>query len=188
MPLFAILTAFFGGLTLVFPQKIQAAFADFGFLPQPKAQQTVSSYDLDILARTLWGEARGQGYHGMQAVANVIMRRYELAQQNVSFARQFGATVADICQKPYQFSVWLVNDPNYQKMLNVTANDPRFEMAQEIALKALTGRLRDVTGGADHYLNIAATKAQRGGSLPKWVNLTKKTEEIGDHTFLRLSA
>ena len=32
--------------------------------------------DLDILARTLYGEARGEGTEGMEAVANVIMNRY----------------------------------------------------------------------------------------------------------------
>ena len=30
---------------------------------------------LDTLARTLWGEARGEGRAGMQAVANVIRNR-----------------------------------------------------------------------------------------------------------------
>lgn len=30
---------------------------------------------VDVVARTIWGEARGEGANGMQAVANVIMNR-----------------------------------------------------------------------------------------------------------------
>ena len=31
--------------------------------------------EIDTLARTIWGEARGEGSAGMQAVANVVMNR-----------------------------------------------------------------------------------------------------------------
>ena len=33
--------------------------------------------EIDLLARTIWGEARGDGYTGMKAVANVIMNRVQ---------------------------------------------------------------------------------------------------------------
>ena len=33
------------------------------------------SQQVDIVARTIWGEARGEGATGMQAVANVIINR-----------------------------------------------------------------------------------------------------------------
>ena len=32
--------------------------------------------DLQIMARTLWGEARGDGQEGIEAVARVIINRY----------------------------------------------------------------------------------------------------------------
>ncbi|MGB0719760.1 MAG: cell wall hydrolase, partial [Bdellovibrionales bacterium] len=99
----------------------------------------------------------------------------------------FGSTVAGVCRKPSQFSAWNSNDPNFTRMLSVTSADPKFKTALEIAEKALLGILPDVTGGADHYLNIAVTKKIRGGTLPSWVDLRKKTAAIGSHTFLKLA-
>ncbi len=34
--------------------------------------------DLDIVAKTVWGEARGEGRKGMQAVAEVILNRAKM--------------------------------------------------------------------------------------------------------------
>lgn len=159
-----------------------------GTKPEQSANYSgVNASDLDVLARTIWGEARGEGAQGMHAVANVIMNRYEKAQSSISYARQFGGTVSQICQKPYQFSVWNSNDPNLSKMMNVTKQDPKFVLALDIAKAALRGTLPDITGGADHYLNIEATRSMRGGDLPEWVDLAKATDKIGTHTFLRLS-
>jgi N-acetylmuramoyl-L-alanine amidase len=176
-----------GGALLAFPRQAGAALPTVTDLFAPPHQSTAfDNADLDTLARTLWGEARGQGYAGMQAVANVVMNRFEAAQMSVAKGRQFGFTVEQICKKPYQFSAWLSNDPNYSAMLSVTKQDSRFSMALDIAEKALLGTLPDITGGADHYLNIAATRELRGGSLPSWVDLDKQTAAIGAHTFLRL--
>ena len=52
----------------------------------------VDQSDKITLARTIWGEARGEGYSGMQSVANVIMNRYAAAQASVAKAQQFGGT------------------------------------------------------------------------------------------------
>ena len=48
--------------------------------------------EIDLLARTIWGEARGEGQTGMQAVANVIMNR-------VKKGGWWGATVQDVVLK-----------------------------------------------------------------------------------------
>lgn len=138
-----------------------------------------SNYDLDTLARTIWGEARGDGYEGMQAVANVIMNRYAQGQTSLAKQRQFGATVADVCRKPYQFSAWLANDPNYAKMLNVTESDSAFRTALQIAKKALEGRLTDITGGADHYHTSAVN--------PSWSKNVQPVTVIASHQFYDLA-
>ena len=146
--------------------------------PYEVTKVKVNRTDLDVLARTMWGEARNEGRAGMQAVANVVMNRVN--------SRRFPNTAAKVCKQPWQFSVWNKGDPNLEKMKRVTISDSRFKLALEIAEKALSGNLRDITGGADHYLNIAFTNEIRGGSLPHWVNLDKKTTDIGRHTFLKL--
>lgn len=139
----------------------------------------VSEYDLDIMARTIWGEARSEGYQGMQAVANVIMNRVR--------SRRWANTPAKVCLQKYQFSVWLGGDASKSAMLAVTESNDLFRQAKEIARRAILNDLTDVTGGADHYLNEIVTIKIRGGSLPSWFDTQKKTASIGRHTFLRLT-
>ena len=71
---------------------------------------TVTEKDRDILARTLWGEARGESLAGQIAVAWTIRNRV-----NDGKAKSWwGEGYAGVCQKPYQFSCWNKNDPNYR--------------------------------------------------------------------------
>ena len=82
--------------------------------------------EIDILARTIWGEARGEGSQGMQAVANVIQNR-------VKQGGWWGATFAEVCKKKSQFSCWNEGDPNHAKLLAVTMTDRDFVTARAIA-------------------------------------------------------
>jgi spore germination cell wall hydrolase CwlJ-like protein len=132
--------------------------------------------DYYTLARTIWGEARGEGLRGMQAVANVIMNRYKAAKSSSGRAGQWGSTVGDICTKPKQFSCWNANDPNRAKMLSVTSADPQFRDALSLADKALRGILPDITGGATSYY---------AGATPYWATGVKPIASIGSHTFLK---
>lgn len=152
--------------------------------PVPKIETETDSNDfsqddLDTLARTIWGEARGEGKSGMQAVANVVMNRYKLSQGSMAKARQFGRTVSEICRKPHQFSVWNISDPNFSKMMTVTRNDPSFRLAIEIARKALEGNLKDITNGADHYHTAQVN--------PSWSKGEKPVAVINSHKFFRLA-
>lgn len=131
-----------------------------------------TSDPIDILARTIWGEARNQGRIGMEAVASVIMQR----AQN---PRWWGSDVVSCCQKPRQFSCWNPGDPNRAKMLRVTEQDPTFATALVVARDALAGRLTDRTHGADSYANL-------GICSPAWAEPDKVTCKIGDHTFFRM--
>lgn len=127
----------------------------------------------DLFARVLWGEARGDGRVGMQAVANVILNR-------ARHPRWWGEDVRGVCLKPYQFSCLLQNDPNFPKLLDVTASDPDFRDALALADAALTGTLADITAGSDHYV------------MTSWVARTVWTVNhtavavIGHHSFYRL--
>jgi N-acetylmuramoyl-L-alanine amidase len=81
-----------------------------------------TSEAVDILARTIWAEARNQGRVGMEAVATVILHR-------AKHPRWWGKDVVSCCQKPRQFSCWNPGDPNRLKMLRVTEQDPAFATA-----------------------------------------------------------
>ena len=73
--------------------------------------------DLQILARTLFGEARGEGDEGLEAVACVIMNRYKSGKWFTGYDVLNGKkipSVAQTCLKKAQFSCWNKNDPNYK--------------------------------------------------------------------------
>lgn len=176
MELIALILIAGAGL-LAFPKQAGAALTSIG-LPKISPKTPINSHDLDILARTIWGEARGEGYSGMQAVANVIMNRYQQAQASTAKARQFGETVAEICKKPYQFSVWNITDPNREKAENVTTSDPLFRQALDIAEKALSGTLVDITGGADHYHTASIN--------PYWSEGLSPSAVVGNHLFFNV--
>jgi N-acetylmuramoyl-L-alanine amidase len=98
----------------------------------------------EVLARTIWGEARGDGAEGMTAVANVVMNR-------ARDPRWWGRTVSEVCLKKWQFSCWNADDPNRAKLLAVTSDDREFQIASEIAAAAIAGTLTDITNGANSY-------------------------------------
>jgi len=131
---------------------------------------------IDTLARTVWGEARGEGSAGMRAVAAVILNRLAVAQAQGGY--WWGATIIDICRKPYQFSCWNARDPNRERLLRVTKDDPAFRAALGIAESALSGLLADHTSGATHY--------HAAGVSPVWAKRSRPVAVIGRHIFYRL--
>ena len=127
--------------------------------------------EIDTMARTAWGEARGEGAQGMQAVLNVIMNR-------VKKGGWWGATPAEVCKKKSQFSCWNSNDPNYPKLLAVDSSDSNFRTALILAEAAYNGTLPDITGGATNYLALGSLS-----SVPSWAKGMTQTAQIGNHTF-----
>lgn len=125
---------------------------------------------VDLMARTMWGEGRNQGERGMQAIGNVIKNRADKGGW-------FGESIVDVITKDLQFSTWNAGDPNREKMLAVTKDNPEFAAALAIAADILSGDLADITNGADHY--------HAGSITPYWVVAMNKTAVIGDHIFYR---
>lgn len=126
--------------------------------------------DQEVLARTIWGEARGEGKWGMEAVASVILNRAKRGGW-------FGDTITEVCRKPMQFSCWNPNDPNCEKAANITEIDKQYAQALLIAEKAVAGTLPDSTGGATHYHDYKIK--------PKWSGEMTRTTQIGNHIFYK---
>ena len=132
--------------------------------------------EIDTLARTMWGEARGQGESGLQAVANVVMNRVAEARKRRKY--WWGNDVIGVCQKPFQFSCWNIDDPNRPKAIAVDKKNRDFCLCLKIAEKALSGKLPDVTNGATHYHTKAIS--------PYWARGESPCAVIGDHVFYRI--
>jgi len=136
----------------------------------------------EIVAATIVDEAAGEGDIGMQAVLNVIMSR---GDGNMKKA-------AEASIKKYQFSGWnnvARNSSSINNFINKKKGSSKYQKAIEMINLAKTGKLSDVTNGADHFLNVALTKKINKGKLPSWYtkNTDKITKVIGKHTFLKLN-
>lgn len=100
--------------------------------------------ELDILARTVFGEARGETRLGRIAVAHVILNR-------AAQGGWWGDTVITVCLKPMQFSCWNDSDPNRVLLLEADFENAIYRECYEAALIAYNGNEADPTGGACHY-------------------------------------
>ena len=134
------------------------------------SEPTIDAKELDALARTVWGEARGEGYDGMRAVAAVIMNRVK--------SPRFPNTVQGVVFKPRHFSMWNAGEPNGKLARKVTTDNLQFKQALVTAEDALTGKLGDPTGGADHYYADWLDKP------PYWAADATVSAHIGTHIFL----
>lgn len=145
-------------------------------LSQHKRETTMETQrkrEIDILARTIYGEARGESVRGKEAVACVILNRVNRAKQRSGY--WWGNSVKQVCLKPWQFSCWNENDPNRDKILSVEAGHKVFDTCLRIARRALSGCLEDPTDGATHYHNENVN--------PPWARGKPACAEIGRHLF-----
>jgi spore germination cell wall hydrolase CwlJ-like protein len=132
--------------------------------------------DRDILARTLWGEARGEGTAGQVAVAWTIRNRVFDGKSN----SWWGEGYAGVCQAKYQFSCWNKSDPNYP-FLSGAREIPFRELAQcRIAAdQVIDSKVPDPTGGATHYYALSMKVA------PDWATKARRTLQLGRHVFYK---
>lgn len=128
--------------------------------------------DTLTVAKTLWGEARGEGEAGMKAVANVICNRLAHRHRGCT-------TAAEVCLDPKQFSCWNTGDPNRAKLAAVGPDSPdaQFATALAIASAALRGGLPDATFGALHYVH------RNLRPRPDWLRGQVPCVVIGNHEF-----
>ena len=127
--------------------------------------------DLSVMARTVFGEARGEPQEGRLAVAHVILNR-------VRARGWWGAGVSEVCLKRWQFSCWNPGDPNRPRLFHIELDDRDLLGCVRACVEALSGAA-DPTGGATHYhaANLATPPRWARGRLPDVV--------IGRHAFFR---
>lgn len=136
--------------------------------------------DIDVLARTLWGEARGEGRGGLIAVAWTIRNRVEMDLHNDGKPDWWGEGYQGVCLAPWQFSCWNKTDANYpylvgQKLIPAA----QFMQCREAAVAVIEGREADPTGGATHYYSTSMPKP------PAWAAKARRTCKIGRHIFFK---
>lgn len=120
------------------------------------AQGGYSSSDVYLLAKLVYGEARGEPYAGQVAVAAVVLNRVK--------SSKFPNTISGVIYQPYAFTA--VDDGQ----INLTPN----ETAKAAARDAMNGW--DPTGGCLYYYNPATATSS-------WIWSRTIVTTIGRHNF-----
>ena len=118
----------------------------------------VSSSNLNLLSRVVYGEARGESYTGQVAVAAVVLNRVK--------SSSFPNTISGVVYQSGAFDC--VSDGQ----INLAPN----ETAKKAAQDALNGW--DPTYGAIYYFNPAT-------ATNKWIWSRPMTVTIGKHRFCK---
>lgn len=117
-----------------------------------------SDADVALLARLIYGEARGESYVGQVAVGAVVMNRIK--------SSSFPNTMSGVIYQRYAFTA--VDDGQ----INLTPNATAKKAAQD----AMNGW--DPTYGAIYYYNPATASSS-------WIFTRKTTITIGNHVFAK---
>lgn len=117
-----------------------------------------NSANIDLLARAIYGEARGEPYTGMVAVGAVILNRVD--------SPNFPSTVAGVIYQKGAF------DAVADGQINLTPNEQAYNAARD----AMNGW--DPSGGAIYYFNPAT-------ATNKWIWSRPLTITIGKHRFCK---
>jgi spore germination cell wall hydrolase CwlJ-like protein len=146
---------------------------------------------VDVLARTVYGEARGESEMGRLAVAYVACNRAEIAARYVEAHGRahplYGdGTVASACTMPWQFSCWNENDPNRAELLALDLYSDAGRPSLWAATTAINRSAPDPSNQATHY-HTAMPPHDGIDWPPSWAEGQKVVATIGSHVFYRLA-
>ncbi|OWA51662.1 hypothetical protein BV898_16139 [Hypsibius exemplaris] len=145
-------------------------------VPSPKP----GSKAFEILQKTIYGEARGEGERGKKAVAWVIKNRVDQGK-----AYWGGADYEKVCRMPGQFECWnnksdiVVTDDAVFAKIGKLIYDPETELSVYDS--------DDPTDSADHFHNppIDVHNNPKTGGKPNWLPNCDFKCDIGKHRFYR---
>jgi len=128
-------------------------------------------HQIDVVARTMMGEAGNQGYGGMLAVGNVIANR---AAANFG---DYGSDFASQATAPSQFSAWNATDNGGNAQVNHRPSADAIKAATAV----VDGTAPDITGGATHYNVASGAGVSREGLARQAASENQRT--LYGHTF-----
>lgn len=133
-----------------------------------------------IVACTVWGEARGGSSRLKQGVGSVIQNRVAIQRTD------WGLTPQAVCVAPRQFSCWMESGgpSNYHALMDLITNlqapgfviGPSYRECLAVAWQVTGRHLEDVTRGAHYYFAPAAMVP--AGRVPSWAEGKQPTAVI----------
>ncbi len=132
-----------------------------------------------ILALTIYGEARGESTEGKIAVGSVILERVDHRDWD-------GKTIHEVCLKPWQFSCFNERDPNMGKLLYIAGH-----WDSEMTLNSALNNCYCIAAGLIDGLILRtkeiaenhATQYCRAGTDAGWKDKMKKVATVDHHEF-----
>lgn len=145
---------------------------------------------VDVLALTMFGEARGDGRDGSSieerlAVGCVVRNRLLIG------GNRFGATYQQVCWQRLQFSCWNQDDPNSATLwaaarsiaAQIRIVDPLLKETHWLASGITELYVRDLTNGATHYYSPRSMVPV--GRVPNWAFTKTPCARVGSHLFFK---
>jgi N-acetylmuramoyl-L-alanine amidase len=144
-------------------------------VPIPDTSKTFAAQaPLVLLAMLVFGESRSEPFQAQIGVANVACNRMR--------AGTFGQGIAEVALRPFQFSCFLKDDPNYEKLMDPLAHEPAkiWTDCYHAASYAWMKQTVDPTRGAIFYHDSSLKSAPHA-----WGEV-ERTAVIGRLSFYRL--
>lgn len=145
----------------------------------------LSTYDRDVMIRTIAGEAGGESAEGQAAVAHVIMNR-------VADPR-WGDNPAEVSLQLKQFSAWNSDSGGNGQPTKIEEGGAEYERIGRIVDAVAAGQIPDMTGGATHYYSPQGMSAHvaagdQTNAVPTWLAQESRARgqqdlQIGGHIF-----
>lgn len=130
----------------------------------------------EIVALTIYGEARGEPVEGQIAVGCVIRNRVR--------DKRWPDDFRGVCLQPSQFSCWNEGDPTQAAVLRaarkaqIGQHDPVMRQCLWVALGVCDDSVQDTVRGANHYFADSIAP-------PSWSERMILVAKRGHHTFFR---
>ena len=131
----------------------------------------------EVLALTIYGEARGESITGQIAVGCVIRNRIEKIN-----------SYNEVCLKPKQFSCWNTNDPNYpiltemadKLLMGQNIVDQDFQQCLWVANGIVDWFIKDIVSDSKYYMTNSLFNSH---GRPSWASLAKNVKVIDNQTY-----
>ena len=182
-------------------QSARAVMASLAMSYEIETGHSVNETELKCMAENIYFEGRAEPMMGKVAIGKVVMNRIDSDRHPNDICgvvhegphreswKTRGKDVPEQDRKFFpirnkcDFSwycdgkkdiVWV----SYMDGTPIDSNATAWRDSINVALFVMTGELRDVTNGADHYYNYNI-------SNPYWVGAMDETAEIGNHRFMK---
>lgn len=134
-----------------------------------------SAEDIEMLARTIAGEASNEIFTGKVAVGWTVRNRVVTDLWGDKKRDWWGEGITAVCLRAWQYTCWW--DHNADRIKRLQLGDAGFQDCMLAALVVIKGMFPDPTFGATHYFNPHVVKA------PAWSIGRTPVCRIGNHDF-----